>query len=621
METSTETTLEKNNGNDTQIATFHISKELFGIGIHRIKEIVRYPDITHVPRSTAYLKGLTNLRGSVLPVLDARIRLNLPVAEITDRTRVLVLDVNDSLVGVIVDDVKGVTSLENVRVEAPPSILSSGVDSKFIRNVIHSKQDNSITLELNVESLCDIESKQEKKERVQTQSHDLAESDKKNVIAERQLVTFLIGQEEYAFAILSVQEILRVSKITEVPEVPNYVLGALALRNELLPIIDIRRLFNMPSLVENKLQEIERLENNYKNWFSAFKYSIESEASIFRGLETVETLHWIESFRTSSEAIGKILQKIRFIHQGLNLHSQNLFKTKDSKTSLEVKDYLEKNILPAFEQLNSSLTECKECLHTEIKEDQRILVADIHKHPIGIMVDRMQQVIRVPENAIDPPPRIIHGDKEDNLQGIVKLEGGKRLILLLDEKKLFTEKLISRIQDVKPDESLAKELIHGGESLQEDEVQLVTFRLGKEEFGLYIEDVREINRLTEVTAVPNSPPFVEGIINLRGNVIPAVDLRKRFNLETVKHGDSTRVIIVDIQDKTTGLIVDSVSEVIRISKKWIEPPPEIIGSKVETEFIDGIGNLSKQSRFIIILNVNKILSGEEQRQLKESARA
>ena len=615
-----ETLLEKKSVNETQIATFHIGKELFGIGIHRIKEIVRYPEITHVPRSTEYLKGLTNLRGNVLPVLDARIRLNLPVAPVTDRTRVLVLDVNESLIGVIVDSVKGVASLENVRVETPPPILSSGVDSKFIHKVIYAKDNEGITLELNVDSLCNIDVTLEKTKRTHVQQESV-ETDKKNAIAEKQLVTFLVGLEEYGFTIQSVQEILRVSKITEVPEVPAYVLGVLALRNELLPIIDLRKLFGMPSLVENKLQEIERLEKSYQNWFSGFKYSFESDSG-FRSIETVDALQWIESFRTSSEEIGKILQKVRFIHQDIHFHSQNLFKTKDVKTSDEIKSYLEKNIQSGFEQLLLTLSDCKEGVKEDIKEDQRILVADINKNSIGIMVDRMQQVIRIPENIIDPPPRIIHGDKEDNLQGIVKLDEGKRLILFLDEKKLFNEKLMSRILDVKQENvsEKEKEAIHGGESLQEAEVQLVTFRLGKEEFGLYIEDVREINRLTGVTAVPNSPSFVEGIMNLRGNVIPAIDLRKRFNLEIAKHGEATRVIIVDILDKTTGLIVDSVSEVIRISRKLIEPPPEIISSKIETEFIDGIANLAKQGRFIIILNVDKILSGEEQQQLKETAR-
>ncbi len=617
-----ETVMEKKSSTETQIATFHIDKELFGIGIHRIKEIIRYPAITHIPRSAQFLKGLTNLRGHVLPVLDARIRLNLPVSEITDRTRVLVLDVNDSLVGVIVDNVKGVASLENVRVETPPPILSSGIDGRYIRNVIHSEHDESITLELNVESLCDIDVRSGKKEKSFSDSSDHTLSETKNSVAERQLVTFLVGQEEYGFAIQSVQEILRVSRITEVPEAPKYVLGVLALRNNLLPIVDIRRLFGMHSLAENKLHEIERLEHEYRNWFSVVKYSIEAENGSFKNISNVEILDWIEAFRTSSEVIGKILQKIRFIHQDLVFNAQSLFRSKDSKSSDEIKKSFEQNIQISFDQLLSTLNECKNVLENQIKEDQRILVADISGNSVGIMVDRMQQVIRIPDSIIDPPPGIIHGDKEDNLQGIVKLDDGKRLILLLDEKKLFNEKLMNQLKEVghTNTEQDKEAVTHGGETLQQDEVQLVTFKLGKEEFGLHIEDVREINRLSGVTAVPNAPSFVEGIMNLRGNVIPAIDLRKRFNLETVKHNESTRVIIVDISDKTTGLIVDAVSDVIRISRKSIEAPPEIIGSKVETEFVDGIGNLVKQGRFIIILNVNKILNMDEQKLLKETAK-
>ncbi|MCB1142430.1 MAG: chemotaxis protein CheW, partial [Leptospiraceae bacterium] len=206
-----EASMEKSTS-ETQIATFQVDKEMFGIGIHRIKEIVRYPEITHVPRSVGYLKGLTNLRGNVLPVIDARVRLNLPISEVSDRTRVLVLDVHDSLVGVIVDNVRGVASLENVRVEPPPPILSSGIDSRFIRNVIHSNTDSQITMELNVETLCDIENTRSSEEgsSVKFQNVSTESNASKALVNERQLVTFLIGMEEYGFSIQTVEEILRV---------------------------------------------------------------------------------------------------------------------------------------------------------------------------------------------------------------------------------------------------------------------------------------------------------------------------------------------------------------------------------------------------------------------------
>ncbi|MCB1141312.1 MAG: chemotaxis protein CheW, partial [Leptospiraceae bacterium] len=431
-----------------------------------------------------------------------------------------------------------------------------------------------------------------------------------------QLVTFLIGMEEYGFSIQTVEEILRVSKITEVPDAPSYVLGLLSLRNNLLPIIDLRKLFKMSSLVDNKIQEIEKHINSYRTWLSNFEFSLKNDTNQFKPIDSLKAMKWIESFRTSSENIGKILQTVKFTHQELSYQSGTIFGLKNEQSAESIQELFDTRITISFNRLITKLEECKEALLFELKEDQRILVIDLNNQSIGIMVDRMQQVIRVPENLIDPPPGIIHGDKKDNLQGIVKLDSGNRLILLIDELRLFSEDIMNSLKKMDSvNNTNEEEKVVGEENLDRDEGQLVTFRLGKEEFGIFIEDVREINRLTGITAVPNAPSFVEGIMNLRGNVIPAVDLRKRFGLESIQHGESTRVIIVDIEEKTTGLIVDSVSDVIRISRSLIESPPEVISSKVETEFIQGIGNLVKQNRFIIILNVNKILSGSEKEQL------
>ncbi|MCB1160240.1 MAG: chemotaxis protein CheW, partial [Leptospiraceae bacterium] len=410
------------------------------------------------------------------------------------------------------------------------------------------------------------------------------------------------------------------SRITEVPEAPKYVLGVLSVRNKLLPIIDIRKLFSLPSLAENRLDEIRKIEESYKTWLKAFQFSLDSESISARDIKKLQTLNWIESIRTSSEVIGKLLQKLRFLHQDLIYHSEKLQKEKQSIDSEKTQKYLATYIIPAYEETLIILNNLQEVFQHELKEDQRILVADIFGASVGVMVDRMQQVIRVPENIIDPPPKLLNHEKSDNLQGIVKLQDGLRLILLLDEKHLFDEKLLKSIQDLSntSEEEISDDTENKGEkTLQHDEVQMVTFKLDKEEFGLYISDVREINRLEGITRVPNAPSFVEGILNLRGSVIPAIDLRKRFNLESIQHNESTRVIIVDIENKTTGLIVDSVSDVIRISKNIIEDPPEILSSNVETRFIAGVGNLDKEGRFIMILDVDKIFDEEEKEELQK----
>ena len=139
-------------------------------------------------------------------------------------------------------------------------------------------------------------------------------------------------------------------------------------------------------------------------------------------------------------------------------------------------------------------------------------------------------------------------------------------------------------------------------------VQLVTFKLGNEEFALDILKVQEINRIVEITKVPKAPDFVEGVINLRGRVIPIVDIRKKFHLNIKEATKETRIIVVNIINKTIGLIVDSVSEVLRINSSTIQPPPPLIAG-LDSDYIKGVGKLDE--RLIILLDIDKIFTTGE----------
>lgn len=141
-----------------------------------------------------------------------------------------------------------------------------------------------------------------------------------------------------------------------------------------------------------------------------------------------------------------------------------------------------------------------------------------------------------------------------------------------------------------------------------DLLQLVSFKLGREEFAVDILKVQEINRMVEITKVPKSPDFVEGVINLRGKVIPIIDLRKKFNMEKHENSKETRIVVVDVSGNTVGLIVDSVSEVLRLPVDTVEAPPSII-SGIDSEYIRGVGKLD--DRLLILLDLNKILSSKE----------
>lgn len=143
-------------------------------------------------------------------------------------------------------------------------------------------------------------------------------------------------------------------------------------------------------------------------------------------------------------------------------------------------------------------------------------------------------------------------------------------------------------------------------------LQLVVFNVGKELYGVGIESVQEIVRVPEITEVPDAPDFLEGVINLRGRVVPVIDLRKRLKLQGVDKTKSTRVLITENGKSQVGLLVDSVSEVLKVQPDAIEDPPEMI-SAIGVEYITGVAKV--EERLIILLDLKKILSVEEMKRV------
>lgn len=146
-----------------------------------------------------------------------------------------------------------------------------------------------------------------------------------------------------------------------------------------------------------------------------------------------------------------------------------------------------------------------------------------------------------------------------------------------------------------------------------ENIQVVSFKLGSEEYGVDIAQVQEINRMVSITHVPRAPKFMEGVINLRGQLIPIIDLRTRFEMPRAEHTKNTRIVVTEIGAKRVGMVVDSVSEVLRLDTDAIEPAPEMI-TGVDTEYIRGVGKI--EDRLIILLDLARIISSGEKRELE-----
>jgi len=161
------------------------------------------------------------------------------------------------------------------------------------------------------------------------------------------------------------------------------------------------------------------------------------------------------------------------------------------------------------------------------------------------------------------------------------------------------------VTDATKDQGKDEEITEG------DVVQLVSFMLEDVEYGIDILKVHEIIRVPDVTRLPNTPFFIKGVINLRGSVIPVVDMRERFGLPAAEATDQTRIIVIEIGEKLVGLCVDNVYQVVRLPLRNIDPPSELIEG-ISEEFIKGVGRMQK--RLIVILGLDNILfdgSGEK----------
>lgn len=154
---------------------------------------------------------------------------------------------------------------------------------------------------------------------------------------------------------------------------------------------------------------------------------------------------------------------------------------------------------------------------------------------------------------------------------------------------------------------------------QEDKerlMQLVGFVIGQELFGVDILMVQEIIRETPITPIPNSPDFIEGVINLRGNIIPVIDLRRRLNLRKIAGpAGQTWIMILNVNGRVTGFIVDSVTQVLKVPSNSIKPPPDIVVSGLQSQYITGVCRIDR--RLLILLDFNRILLVEEIKKLNE----
>jgi purine-binding chemotaxis protein CheW len=235
-------------------------------------------------------------------------------------------------------------------------------------------------------------------------------------------------------------------------------------------------------------------------------------------------------------------------------------------------------------------------------ESSRIIVITVGSGAVGVVTDNVAEVLRVPKSIIDDVPGLLAKDgKLSDIGQICRLSGGTRLVSIIITEHLFQNAQLEHALEICETENQEAHADLFDEHSNDDEQQVVVFRLGDGEFGALIESVQEIVRVPdELTQVPKAPHFVEGVINLRGSVLPVIDQRTRLGLAAMERTDRQRIMVLLLDGVRTGFVVDAVTEVLKVSKSAITASPCSFGKP--SGLLAQVVNLEQQKRLVQLID-------------------
>jgi len=474
---------------------FLLDKTCFSIKIDYVEEIIHLPQITKVPLSEDFLIGISNLRGDIVPIIDLKKRIKNNYIEISELSRVIVVNHEGEKTGLLIESISAIEEVEESKITNAEKFEE--ISSKFLEGIYESSSGSLVGI-VNLKEIISVKGR--KKER--TVEKQIAETtyEEEEISIEKygkKLLTFRVGAQLFAIEIDFSREIIEKPDIENIPSKSEDIIGVFNLRNEIIPVIDLKK----------------KLE-----------------------------------IKTDFE---------------------------------EHEDHIDKIIIFTY---GGNIT--------------------------GLLVNEVEEVVDPLKSEILSVPNTFDEISKKYVKAIYHSERSGEIVFVLDEKSILKEEEIAEIDKFK------NEIESHQTQVERDESKVAVFKLSDEEFGISIEKINEINRLPEVTPVPKSANFIEGIINLRGEIIPVINLRERLGFERKEFDEFERVIIVEMGGQKTGLIVDRVTEIKSIDDSMFKEVPPFLKTSVERDVIEKIANIEREKRIITILSVDNILTKDEKKELK-----
>jgi purine-binding chemotaxis protein CheW len=495
---------------------------------------------------------------------------------------------------------------------------------------------------------------------------------------ESQFVTFMVDGEIFAAPMGPVQEIIRVPDLARVPLAPHSLLGLSNLRGRVLPIVDLRRIFGLAEeaqtdatralvinfgsplgFVVDRVSSVIAVNNADIEPVSSIRSSMRDDllTGVVRGQngQLIMVLDFQHIIRQEFEAIlqggraggtegtfhSQVEEEGEFTDTDeLQLVSFSVCEQEyaaDISAVQEIVQMPERVVavpnaphhvlgLMTLRERLLPLVSLRALLNLPSHDGnglERVVVLGLGDgNAVGVVADTVDEVLRVPRSLVEALPSLLaQGGGIEEISSICRLDSGRRLVSVIDTARMFAS---AAFQAALNQTSVAEKPMYdqsameGEDDLVEDEEQVVVFRLGSEEFGVPIATVQEIVRVPEqLTHVPKAPGFVEGVINLRGSVLPVMDQRRRLGLDDVARNDRQRIMVYVLDGKRMGFIVDAVSEVLKIPRNAIETAPRLSGE--QQKILGRVANLEKQHRMIMLVDPAALLSGTEMAALSKAA--
>ena len=493
------------------------------------------------------------------------------------------------------------------------------------------------------------------------------QADRVEVDATARFLAFRVDERAYALAAGDVAEVIRVPPATHVPESPVALVGLANLRGSVLPIVSLRRMLGLDEaaalhaaraivlnlgapvgLVVDAVDALvtvapERVEVRHAELGAetAERLAGTFEAAPGRAIKILDIKALLDATfaqraRTSRLAPRAIPRSDRLEQPVAAAETAEMLVTFDvagQEFALALDAVQEvlpaqstRASVPRAESLVLGITSLRGALLPMLSlrgllgfpvaaehAGEKVVVMKVHGARVGLVADRARAILAADPALIDPIPAVLAARTggESRIRAIYRGEGGRRLVSILEPAQLFREDVMQRLSAHRTESVMPTSAV---DATQHDAVNFLVFRLGHDEFALPIEAVDEVAQVpTQITRMPRTPRFLEGVINLRGSVLPVIDQRRRFDMPKREQSEGRRLVVVRTQRHRAGLIVDSVSDVLRTKAESVEPPPEL--TEDIARLVRGVINLKQSGRIVLVLDPAELLTRAERRLL------